>query len=135
MATDAWTASRLLPNVLTEPVARGVTTVYHSTPVFPEASARLLLDADSSPIANSIVISSAAPEYAPAGRALVSTSMVHGTVPDDPDGPVVRRALSRLHGVDTAGWELVATYDLPHALPGMPAPHPLRRAGPAHRRR
>ena len=128
VATDAWTASRLLPNVLTEPVARGVTTVYHSAPVFPEASARLLLDADSSPLTNSIVLSSAAPEYAPAGRALVSTSMVHGTVPDDPDGPVVRRALSRLHGVDTAGWELVATYDLPHALPGMPAPHPLRRA-------
>ncbi|QWZ07092.1 FAD-dependent oxidoreductase [Nocardioides panacis] len=128
VATDAWTASRLLPNVLTEPVARGVTTVYHAAPAFPESSARLLLDAGSSPIANSIVLSAAAPEYAPAGRALVSTSMVHGTVPDDPDGPVVRRALSRLHGVDTSGWELVATYDLPHALPGMPAPHPLRRA-------
>ena len=24
-------------------------------------------------------------------------------------------------------WQLLATYDLPHALPGMPAPHPLRR--------
>jgi hypothetical protein len=40
----------------------------------------------------------------------------------------VRSALARLHGTDTTGWELVATYDLPHALPGMPAPH--RFAGP-----
>ena len=53
--------------------------------------------------------------------------MVHGSVPDDPDGPDVRRALSRLHGTDTTRWELVATYDLPHALPGMPAPHPMRK--------
>ncbi|HET9759383.1 MAG TPA: FAD-dependent oxidoreductase, partial [Nocardioidaceae bacterium] len=53
--------------------------------------------------------------------------MVHGTVPADVDGAEVRSALARLHRTDTTGWELVATYDLPHALPGMPAPHPLRR--------
>ena len=127
VATDAWTAGRLLPGLGDRPVARGVTTIYHATPVFPEATAMLLLDGDASPIANSIVLSCAAPEYAPAGQALVSTSMVHGSAPDDPDGPDVRRALSRLHGTDTTSWELVATYDLPHALPGMPAPHPMRR--------
>jgi hypothetical protein len=127
VATDAWTAGRLLPALGDPPAARGVTTVYHSAPAFPEATAMLLLDGDDSPVANSIVISCAAPEYAPSGRALVSTSMVHGSVPEDSDGPGVRRALARLHGTDTTSWELVATYDLPHALPGMPAPHPMRR--------
>ena len=53
--------------------------------------------------------------------------MVHGALPADVDGDDVRAALARLHGTDTAGWELVATYDLPQALPGMPAPHPLRK--------
>jgi hypothetical protein len=105
-----------------------VTTVYHSAPDFPAATASLLLEAGGSPLANSIALSKAAPEYAPAGRVLVSSSMVHGSVPDDVDSPAVRRALGRLHGTDASSWEHIATYDLPHALPGMPAPHPMRRA-------
>ena len=36
---------RLLPGGLTAPPARGVTTVYHAAPDFPEATATLLLDA------------------------------------------------------------------------------------------
>ena len=127
VATDAWTASRLLPHVMREPAPRGVTTVYHVTPAFPEAGAMLLLDADTSPVANTIVLSSAAPEYAPPGQALVSTSMVHGSAPGDPDSREVRTALARLHGTDTSSWELLATYDLPRALPGMPSPHPMRK--------
>ena len=98
----------------------------------------LLLDADGSPVANTIVLSSAAPEYAPPGQALVSTSMVHGSGPaslPDPDGPEVRAALARLHGTDTSRWERLRTYDLPHALPGMPRAAPAAQAGPAHQRR
>lgn len=127
VATDAWTARRLLPGLRDAPPPRGVTTVYHSALPFPEASGRLLLDADSSPVANSIAISAAAPEYAPADRMLVSTSMVHGSVPEDLDGPTMRAALGRLHRTDTSSWELVATYHLPRALPGMPAPHRMRK--------
>ncbi len=126
VATDGWAAGDLLVDRLEPPEPRGVTTLYHSAPAFPEASGTLRLDAESSPLANSIAISCAAPDYAPPGRVLVSTSMVHGSVPEDLDGPVVRRALGRLHGTDATGWELVAVYDLPHALPGMPAPHRMR---------
>jgi monoamine oxidase len=39
----------------------------------------------------------------------------------------VRTALARLHGTDTSRWEHLATYDLPRALPGMRAPHPMQR--------
>jgi hypothetical protein len=127
VATDPWTSSALLPGMVDPAPARGVTTVYHAAPVFPERSGRLLLDPSPSPIVNSIAISVAAPEYAPPDRVLVSTSVVHGSVPLDLDGPQMRAALARLHGTDTAGWEVVARYDLPHALPGMPAPHPLRK--------
>jgi hypothetical protein len=127
VATDPWTACSLLSDRIPLPEARGVTTVYHSAPDFPEASAALLLDAGPSPLANTIALSKAAPGYAPAGRVLVSSSMVHGSVPDDADGPEVRRALSVLHGTDASGWEHLATYDLPRALPGMPAPHRLRK--------
>jgi hypothetical protein len=127
VATDPWTARRLLPTLADAAPPRGVTTVYHAAPPFPEASGRLLLDADSSPVANSIAISAAAPEYAPKDQVLVSTSMVHDSVPDDVDGPLMRAALARLHGTDTSSWELLATYHLPRALPGMPAPHRMRK--------
>jgi hypothetical protein len=126
VAGDPWGAVDLVPG-LSAPDPRGVTTVYHSAPEFAGASAMLLMDSGATPLANSIAISKAAPGYAPAGRVLVSTSMVHGTVPADVDGPEVRGALARLHQTDTSSWELVATYDLPRALPGMPAPHPMRK--------
>ena len=127
LATDPWSASSLLPDRLEPVEPRGVTTVYHSAPDFPGASGMLLLEAGASPLVNTMALSKAAPEYAPAGRVLVSSSMVHGSVPDHVDGPEVRRALSRLHGTDASSWELIATYDLPHALPGMRAPHPMRK--------
>jgi phytoene dehydrogenase-like protein len=126
VAADPWTARELVPALGPPPVAHGVTTVYHAAPAF-DASASLLLDSDPTPVANSIALSAAAPEYAPRDRVLVSTSMLHGSVPADVDGPVVRRALERLHGTDTSGWEMLAAYDLPRALPGMEAPHPLRK--------
>ena len=68
----AWLALRILGAVVTVPMGARLA-------VFPEATAMLLLDGYDSPIANSIVLSCAAPEYAPAGQALVSTSMVHGS--------------------------------------------------------
>jgi len=125
VATDGWAAAGLLRDSLRPPPVRGVTTVYHAVDAWPGQTATLLLDGSRSPIANSIVISAAAPGYAPAGRALVSTSFVHGSQPEHLDGVDVRAALARLHDTSTARWELLATYDLPHALPGMPAPHPL----------
>ncbi len=128
VATDAWTAQRLLPSRFTPPSAHGVTTIYHAAPPFPEASARLLLDADRSPVVNTIALSVAAPEYAPPGQVLVATSMVHDSVPPDVDGPAVRQALAQLHATDTSSWQHLATYDVPQALPSMRAPHPMRRA-------
>jgi protoporphyrinogen oxidase len=65
VATDGWTAARLLPDDNTAPSPRGVRTVYHAAEPFPEASGRLHVDADRSPVSNSIVISQAVPDYAP----------------------------------------------------------------------
>jgi phytoene dehydrogenase-like protein len=134
VATDGWAADALLGGALGAPAPRGVTTVYHATAAFPEATGMLLLEPGTSPVANSIAISVAAPEYAPAGQVLVSTSVVHGSSDPgsgsgalDVDGPGVRSALARLHRTDTSSWRHVATYHLPRALPGMPAPHPMRR--------
>ncbi|MDX6327023.1 MAG: hypothetical protein QOK15_3377 [Nocardioidaceae bacterium] len=136
VATDPWTAHRLVPALGPPPEARGVTTVYHAAPPWPGVApgrpSTLVTDADGSPVANTIVLSAAAPSYAPVGRALVSTSLLHrpdgtGADPMADDDPALRRVLGRLHEQETSEWERLATYDLPHALPAMPAPHDFRK--------
>lgn len=127
VAADAWAAVRLVPALGEAPAARGVTTYYHAADPWPGQSGTLVVDADGSGVANSVVITAAAPGYSADGRSLVATSVVH-----DDAAPVmrehdVRRALAGMHERDTGDWELVATYDIPHALPAMTAPHPFRR--------
>ena len=128
VATDAWTAARLLPNVLTEPRRP---RRHHRLPRRRRSSRRPPPGCCSTPTPRRsrtrIVLSAAAPEYAPAGRALVSTSMVHGTVPDDPDGPAYAVRCPGCTAPTPRTGSSSRRYELPHALPGMPAPHPLRR--------
>lgn len=126
VATDPWTAHELVPALGAPPASRGVTTVYHSAPSWPGQRSTLVTDADGSPVASSIVLSAAAPSYAPAGRALVSTSLVHDPVAPAAGDDVVLPVLAELHGRPTDGWERLAEYVLPRALPAMPAPHELR---------
>ena len=127
VATDAWTAARLVPELGEPPAARGVTTYYHAAPPWPGQSGTLVVDADGSGVANSVVLTAAAPEYSSDGRSLVASSVVHDDSAPVLAEPDVRRALADLHEQDTSGWEPVATYDLPQALPAMTAPHPFRR--------
>jgi hypothetical protein len=127
VATDAWTAHRLVPALGEPPAARGVTTYYHAAEPWPGQSATLVVDADGSGVANSVVLTAAAPEYSADGRSLVATSVVHDASAPSLDERAVRRALAGLHEQDTADWQLVATYDVPHALPAMTAPHPFRK--------
>lgn len=127
VATDPWTAYELLPELGVPPESRGVTTVYHAAPVRPGQRSTLVADADGSAVANSIVVSAAAPSYAPEGRALVATSVVHHPGRPVPDEADLRGVLAELHEQDTSSWEHLASYDLPAALPAMPAPHPMRR--------
>ena len=127
VATDPWTAHRLLPGLGAPPAARGVTTHYHAAPPGTAGRATLVVDADGSGVANSMVLTAAAPEYSRDGRDLVATSVVHDDSGPTPDGEALLSVLAELHERDTSAWQPVASYDLPHALPAMPAPHPFRR--------
>ncbi len=126
VATDGSSAAGLLPG-LREPSWKGVTTWYHAAPEPPLSTATLVVDPDRSPVDNSVVLTRAAPSYSPDHRALVASSWVHGTG-EPPAEPDVRRRLAQLYGTGTSDWQHLATYDLPRALPAMPAPHPFRRS-------
>ncbi len=117
VATDPTTAGRLLPE-LPVPRMQGVTTHYHLASEPPVREAAIVLDGErSGPVVNTVVLTNAAPSYAP-GRHLVSSSVVSG----DASEPAVRAHLGRLYDVDTRPWEHVATYDVREALPSQAPP-------------
>jgi phytoene dehydrogenase-like protein len=132
VATDASAAARLVPG-LHEPTWYGLSTFYHATTELPDDGPLLLVDAQQpSVIRSTVVISAAAPEYAPPDWHLVATSVLgaEGAAADREGTELERRVRARLadlHRTSTAAWELVGSYSIGHALPAMAAPHPLRR--------
>jgi phytoene dehydrogenase-like protein len=112
VATAAPQAAQLLPGLDARASSSG-TTHYHLAPEPPVEQAAIVLDGErSGPVANTVVLTNAAPSYAP-GRHLVSSSVVVGDASEE----AVREHLSRIYGVDTAGWEHVAAYAVRDALP------------------
>ena len=118
VATDQTTAAQLLE---IEEVGESVscTTWFHSTSDSIACDATLRVDGLArGPIVNSIAISKLLPLSAPADRILFSsTSLGHASESE------IRRHLALLWEVDTAGWELVAKYDIKSALPLFPPGH------------
>jgi hypothetical protein len=112
VATDQITAAQLLE---IEDVGESVscTTWFHATSDNVECDATLRVDGLArGAIINSIAISKLLPLSAPVGQTLFSsTSLGHASESE------VRRHLSLMWGVDTAGWELVAKYDIKNSLP------------------
>lgn len=112
VATDQITAAQLLD---IEEVGESVscTTWFHATSDDADCDATLRVDGLArGAIINSIAISKLLPLSAPGGRTLFSsTSLGHASESE------VRRHLSLMWGVDTAGWELVAKYDIKNSLP------------------
>ena len=124
IATDGTAASRLAPG-LAAPSWHSVTTFYYRTAGPPLGSPILVLDGVTGLMINAVVLSQAAPGYAPSGAALVS-----GSVPGRSDAslePRVRTCLARLYQTSTSDWELLGAYPIPRALPAFPAGQPLRR--------
>lgn len=116
----------LLPDVRTGR-SRAVTTWYHRA----DCSGAELLEGRPwvltdplrrTPVANSVVLTNAAPSYAPAGETLVSTSVlgIHREIAPD----AMRKHLSYLYGVDASGWDELARYEIQHALPDFTSTTP-----------
>ncbi|MFI0963614.1 NAD(P)/FAD-dependent oxidoreductase [Streptomyces sp. NPDC021080] len=127
LATGARAAAGFLPG-LRVPAFHPVTVLHHTTDEPPLTEAALLLDADrSGPVAHTAVVSQVDPTRAPAGRALISSTVL-GTPPAAAHlDATVRAQLARLYGTSTTRWELLAVHHEPEAVPAMPPPHDPRR--------
>ncbi|WP_030572888.1 NAD(P)/FAD-dependent oxidoreductase, partial [Streptomyces aureocirculatus] len=125
LATDARAAAELLPG-LRVPSFHPVTVVHHEAPEPPLAEPALLLDADRrGPVAHTAVVSRVDPTRAPAGRTLVSSTVL-GPPPDDLEQHVSTH-LAELYGTSTRSWQLLAVHHTREAVPAMPPPHDVRR--------
>jgi phytoene dehydrogenase-like protein len=130
VAADPTAAAGLIPEIHA-PAARSVTTWYYRPTCAPEdladGQAVLILDGDRrGPLVNTVVLTHAAPDYAPAGAALISASAL-GVRDTTADENAVREHLAWLYGVPTRDWEVLARYPIPYALPAMPVPFELQR--------
>jgi hypothetical protein len=120
VATDPVSAANLLP-VLPVPDMHGLTTYYFGADHAPIEEPTLVLDGDRREIiANTIVVSNAAPEYAPAGKSLIAASVVGASAISGASEAVIRVELARLYGQPTNDWELLEIVTIPHALPAAP---------------
>jgi protoporphyrinogen oxidase len=95
----------------------GVSCVYFDAPEPPVPGPWLVLNGEDGPVNNLCVPSEAVPGYAPAGRALVSVSVLGAA---DPDVDAVRRQLRGWFGGSVSGWRHIRTYRIPRALPRYP---------------
>ncbi len=125
VATDPDAAGRLT-GLITPPM-KALTTFWHTADEPPSHTPMLHLDADRrGPVTNTVVMTTVAPTYAPAGRPLVATTVLGA------DGSVEAERAARAHagliyGADPDGWQLVTTHVVAAALPRLPPPLDPRR--------
>jgi hypothetical protein len=107
----------------------GVSCVYFDAPTSPIPGPWLVLNGEGGPINNLAVPSEVTPGYAPAGRALVSTTILGA---GEPDLEAVVHQLQGWFGKPVAEWRHLRTYRIPRALPAFPvggfADQPVRLA-------
>ena len=84
----------------------------------------LFVDAQKNgPLTNAVVITNAAPSYAPNGEVLVSASAISPN--ENADLLSVKKHLSHLFGINTDSWQLIKEYKIKEALPAMIPPFSL----------
>jgi phytoene dehydrogenase-like protein len=117
IAAEGPSAAHLVGEV--EPASRSVTCFYYATDESPVAEPILVLNGDGAgPINNFAVVSRVAPTYAPAGKHLVSVSVlgVH-QLTDVQLGGFIIAQMKNLFGKAASTWQFLRSYRITHAQP------------------
>ncbi|MGK5642126.1 NAD(P)/FAD-dependent oxidoreductase [Streptomyces sp. URMC 126] len=129
VATGARAAADLLPG-LRLPGFHPVTVLHHTAAEAPSCDGSLIVTGGrGGPVAHTTVASEVDPDRAPAGRTLI-TSTVLGRAAGTPVAELDRAAraqLARVYGLAPDDLELLTAHHDPDAVPAMPAPHDVRR--------
>ena len=120
VATELAAAARLTGGAVPARPGRGVTTLYFEAPTPPVTGPFLVLNGTGNGVINDLhVTSEVAPERAPAGRALVSVTVL-GLSGDTGIESTVRSELREWFGGEVEQWRHLRTYRIPDALPAAP---------------
>ena len=117
VAAEGPAAAHLVGEV--EPASRSVTCFYYSVAEPPVAEPILVLNGDGAgPINNFSVISQVAPSYAPAGKHLISVTVL-GTqaLTEVQLGGFIIAQMKNWFGKVASSWQLVRSYRITHAQP------------------
>ena len=110
------------------PAFHPVTVVHHTTDEPPLTEPALLLDADrGGPVAHTAVISQVDPTRAPAGRALISSTVLGAPPGRRTRTAAVRAHLARLYGTSRPAGSCSRSTTPPTRSPRCRPPHDLRR--------
>ncbi|MGL6097400.1 MAG: NAD(P)/FAD-dependent oxidoreductase [Fimbriiglobus sp.] len=125
VATDGSVAARLTAGAVPDIRWNGSTTLYYSTDRPPLTEPVLCLNGDgpaAGPVNTAVVLSAAAPGYAPPGQSLISAAVVG--IPADSDTDLDRGARTQLtewFGPAVGSWRLRRIDRIPHGLPDQTA--------------
>jgi phytoene dehydrogenase-like protein len=122
VATDGPSASWLLgEHVLPPPGSMPATCLYFATEHPPLDEPIMVLNGEASgPVSHCCVPSAVSPTYAPAGRHLVSASVLGPAEAGEELERAVVEQLADWFGSGVLGWDLLATYRIEHAQPAQP---------------
>jgi phytoene dehydrogenase-like protein len=117
VAADGPSAAHLVGEA--EPASRSVTCFYYSADEPPVSEPMLVLNGDGAgPVNNFSVMSQVAPSYAPAGKSLVSVSVL-GTqqLTEQQLGGFIIAQMKNWFGPVARSWRYLKSYRIPHAQP------------------
>ena len=117
VAADGPSAAHLVGEA--EPASRSVTCFYYSADEPPAPEPMLFLNGDGAgPVNNFSVISQVAPSYAPAGKSLISVSVL-GTqqLTEQQLGGFIIAQMTNWFGPVARSWQYLRSYRIPHAQP------------------
>ena len=102
-----------------EPASRSVTCFYYSAEESPVPHPMLVLNGDGSgPVNNFTVLSEVAPSYAPAGKSLVSVTVLGiQKLTDEQLGGFIIAQMKSWFGPVARSWKFLRSYRIPHAQP------------------
>ena len=122
VASDGPSAARLL-GTQTSMLGQGVSCLYFSASSPPVDRPILVLNGDrDGPVNNLCVLTNASRAYAPAGKSLVSVTVLGLAAEPDSLLPMVFDQLREWYGTVVDDWNHLRTYSIAYALPSQPPP-------------
>lgn len=123
VATEQPAAAKLLPELTSDRLPRSVHCVYFSAPESPVRKRMLVLNGTASGLVNNLCVPNlVSASYGPAGRALISATVLGADGSDDTLQKQVVEEMRCWFGDSVDSWNHLRTYNIPYALPNQTSP-------------